>query len=156
MKISDYLSEDLIFFDIKEGRNKSNILKQITDRICRVKKFSPDKKKKIISNILERERLGSTAIGQGIALPHARVNFVKTPIISITSFKNGVDLGALDGDKVFLVFLIVSPQKSEGLHLKILANISRLLRDKFFLAKLKNAKSPEEIKKAIKSQERKV
>ncbi len=156
MRISEYLAEECIFFGIKPGRSKADTLKQIVNKVSKLRKFPPDRIKKIIKKVLNREKLGSTAIGQGVAIPHVRVDFVRKPIISVAVFEDGVDLGALDGGRVFLVFFIISPEKSEGLHLKVLANISRLLRDKFFLAKLKSIKTPKDMKRAIEFQEKKI
>ncbi len=152
MKVSDYIHQDLIFFNLP-AKKKKEILEEIVSRISHLKKFSAPKKKKILSKLFERERLGSTAIGQGIALPHARVDFIKKVILTVSFSKEGLDFESLDGEKVHMIFLLISPESMEGVHLKMLANISRLLRDRYFLERLRSCRQAKEVKSLIETQE---
>lgn len=102
---------------------------------------------------MAREKLGSTGIGQGVALPHARIENIKKPIVLIGISQKGIDFSSLDGAPVYIIFLIISPIFQEGLHLKLLAKISRLLKDKYFLERLKELRSPQEIIEFIRRQE---
>jgi nitrogen PTS system EIIA component len=79
--------------------------------------------------LLEREMLGSTGIGDGIAIPHGKLNKLERPVLSFGRSLNGVDFDALDGRKVSLFFLLLAPEGADGLHLKMLARISRILKD---------------------------
>jgi PTS system nitrogen regulatory IIA component len=104
-------------------------------------------------SLLEREKLGSTGIGQGIAIPHAKCAAIDHVVAALGVSKKGIDFDALDGEPVYLIFLLVAPPDSSGLHLKALARISRLLKDKFFRQALREAKSSDEIQKIIKEED---
>ncbi len=83
-----------------------------------------------VSKVLqERERLGSTGIGDGIAIPHGKIKRSGELVLVIGRSKQGVDYNALDGRKVHLFFLLIAPEEATGIHLKMLARISRILKD---------------------------
>ena len=83
----------------------------------------------VLKILLEREMLGSTGIGDGIAIPHGKFNKLEQPLVVFGRSETGVDFNALDGRKVFLFFLLLAPDGADGLHLKMLARISRILKD---------------------------
>jgi nitrogen PTS system EIIA component len=83
----------------------------------------------VLKILLEREALGSTGIGDGIAIPHGKLNKLQQPLLSFGRSLKGVDFNALDGRKVSLFFLLLAPEGAVGLHLKMLARISRILKD---------------------------
>jgi mannitol/fructose-specific phosphotransferase system IIA component (Ntr-type) len=89
--------------------------------------------------------MGSTAIGGYIALPHARVNSVKDVVISLAISAQGLEFDSLDQEPVNIIALLLSNQKEAGLHLKMLAFLARMLRDKYFVQQLKNAKDAQEV-----------
>ena len=152
MKLSDYISEKQIIIGI-ESKKKKDILGELLGLLIKLKKISPRSKKKILSGLLAREKLGSTALGGGVAIPHARLDLIKKPLIVIGISKKGLDFDSLDGEPVYIIFLILSPKETEGLHLKILATISKLLRDKYLLSRLKTASKSREVKELIRLQE---
>ena len=152
VRISDYIIEKQIVIGTA-SRKKKQALEELLTVLIRLKKISPRAKSKIVTALLERERLGSTAIGQNVAIPHARLDLVKRSLIVIGLFKDGVEFDSLDGEPVYIIFLILSPKELEGFHLKMLATISKLLRDKLFLDRLKRAKSSGDIKELIARQE---
>ena len=152
MLLSDHISEKQIIIG-SVSRKKKQALDELLTVLIKLKKISPRSKAKILATLLERERLGSTAIGQNIAIPHARLELVKRSLIVIGLFKDGLEFDSLDGEPVYIVFLILSPKELEGFHLKMLATISKLLRDKLFLDRLKKAKSTREVKELIQRQE---
>jgi PTS system nitrogen regulatory IIA component len=82
--------------------------------------------------LMAREVLGSTAIGQGVAIPHAKADCVDKLVAAFGLSKKGIDFDSLDGEPAYIFFLLVAPQDSAGPHLKALARISRLLKDKYF------------------------
>jgi len=155
VKLSDYISERQIIVGV-ESKKKKDTLKELLDTLIRLRKVSTGSRDAILSGLLARERLGSTAIGQGVAIPHVRSNLVKKPLIVIGLSVAGLDFDSLDGDLVHVIFLIITPKELEGLHLKLLATISKLLRDKFFLDRLKNSRKVREIKDLIKTQEARI
>ncbi|RKY45068.1 MAG: PTS sugar transporter subunit IIA [Candidatus Omnitrophota bacterium] len=153
MRLSEYIFENQIIVGLK-SKKKKEVLAELLSLLIRLKKISPRSKQKIISALLARERLGSTALGQGIAIPHTRLEIIKKPLIVVGISKQGIDFDSLDGEPVFVIFLILSPKNLEGVHLKILAGISKILRDKYFLNRLKEASKPKQVKELIKAQEK--
>jgi PTS system nitrogen regulatory IIA component len=107
----------------------------------------------MVQVLMERESLGSTGIGQGVAIPHGKTNVVKDQVAALGISRKGLDFDALDGEPVHIVFLLIAPQDAAGNHLKALAKISRLLKDKFFRQALRDAKSAEEILKIIREED---
>ena len=154
MKVSSFLSEDDILIGINES-NRNGALKKLIRLLVKNKKIKPDLEKKIFNKIIAREKLGSTAIGQGVAIPHIRLGALRKIrlVIGICVNKKGIDFESLDGEPVYLIFLLISPQSQEGLHLKILATISRFLRDKHFLEAIKSATSSRQVLKLIERKE---
>ena len=152
MKLSDYISERQIIIGIK-SKKKKDTLKELLDTLIKLKKVSSSSRDEVLLSLLARERLGSTAIGQGIAIPHARLEIIRKPLVVIGLSEKGLDFDSLDQELVNIIFLIISPRELEGIHLKLLATISKLLRDKFFLERLKKSRKIREIKDLIKAQE---
>jgi nitrogen PTS system EIIA component len=94
---------------------------------------------------MAREALGSTAIGQGIAIPHGKSEATDKLVAALAVSKKGINFDSLDGEPAYIFFLLVAPIDSAGPHLKALARVSRLLKDKFFRDSLKNTKTPKDI-----------
>jgi PTS system nitrogen regulatory IIA component len=103
----------------------------------------------MLNVLLEREKLGSTGIGDGIAIPHGKMSGLNDLMISFGRSKDGIDFNAMDGKPVHLFFLLMAPENSAGQHLKILAKLSRMLKDTNFRKKLMSAKSKDELYKII-------
>ncbi|MBI2915606.1 MAG: PTS sugar transporter subunit IIA, partial [Elusimicrobia bacterium] len=129
VSLLDYLPLSAISVDIK-SQTKKEALKELVSILA--KAHSLKNSEKILEALLEREELGSTGIGQGIAIPHGKTEYANKIIAALGISKKGIDFNALDGEPVHLFFMLVAPQNSPGTHLKILAKISRLLKDKFF------------------------
>jgi len=142
MNLSDFMHKDLILIDLLSD-TKEDIIKEL---ICSIIKTGfTDSEEPLYKAILDREALGSTAIGKGVAIPHAETTFVKEKIIVFGRSKKGIDFNAIDSKPVHLFFMIISPHREISPHLKILARIFRFLKDKTFRDALMNAKSPEDI-----------
>jgi mannitol/fructose-specific phosphotransferase system IIA component (Ntr-type) len=94
---------------------------------------------------MAREALGSTAIGQGIAIPHTKSDAATKLVSALAISKKGVNFDSLDGEPVYIFFLLIAPSDSAGPHLKALARVSRLLKDKFFRDSLKNTKTAKDV-----------
>lgn len=131
MKITDFLSTKAVLADIKSTK-KEDVIKELVDAL--IASFDIDKsyQNKLIEALMLRESLGSTAIGQGVAIPHAKCDCVNKLVAAFGLSKKGVDFDSLDGEPAYIFFLLVAPQDSAGPHLKALARISRLLKDKYF------------------------
>jgi len=146
MKVSDYLREDFCIKDLKSD-NKEDAIKEIVDSLDKSGKLLD--KDKFISDILERENLGSTGIGNGIAIPHARTNAVRGFIVGFGKSNPGIDFKSLDGNKVNLVFLMGADPSELNLYLRLLAELSKLLMNSYFRQSLLSAKNTSEIIEAI-------
>lgn len=146
MRLHNLIKEKYIMLDLKET-TKKKLLGEIANGIARSGKVKD--KKAFLAAILKREKLGSTGIGSGVAIPHAKSERVKDFILAFARKSEGIDFGALDGEKTFLFFMLASPIDDVGNHLKILADISRLVKDKFIVESLKKAKDQKEVLKII-------
>ena len=111
-------------------------------------------REKVLQAVLEREKIMSTGIGDGIAIPHGKSDAVVTLTAAFGTHKRGVDFEALDGEPAFVFFLLVSPSNVSGPHIKALARISRLLKNDDFKKSLIEATSPDEIVAAIEAEEK--
>lgn len=151
IKLPDLLKEKYIELDLKE-KEKTKLIAELVGIVV---KFSRIKDGGILFKaILEREKLGSTAIGNGVAIPHAKIKGVKKPLLVLGRSSEGVNFDSLDGEKTYLFFMLISPQEEVGLHLKILAKISHFVRDKFNVERLKKIKTKHEVFEIISSFER--
>ena len=110
---------------------------------------------KLIDALMAREALGSTAIGQGIAIPHSKCDCVDKLVAAFGLSKKGIDFDSLDGESAYIFFLLVAPQDSAGPHLKALARISRLLKDKYFRDTLRGCEDEKSVVKIIAQEDEK-
>ncbi len=152
MKITDFLDRKAIKIGLTAS-NKEGILKELVEVLSGTKDLGDGKA--IVKALLERESLGSTGIGQGIAIPHGKTEKAGELAAALGVSRKGVNFDALDGELVYIFFLLVAPKDTAGPHLKALAQISRLLRDSYFCELIKRCQSPEEIFELIKREEEK-
>lgn len=154
MKILDFLSGDAVTIDLKSV-NKSDAIKELVDLLITAGKIEKKDKANVVELLMARESLGSTAIGHNVGIPHAKVDCIKTLVGAFGLSKKGVDFDSLDGEPVYIFFLLLAPQDSAGPHLKALARISRLIKDKYFRDMLKQAKDKKSIIDIIESEDEK-
>jgi PTS system fructose-specific IIA component/PTS system nitrogen regulatory IIA component len=112
-------------------------------------RLSPEESESIVKAILKREELGSTGIGRGVAVPHTKHPSVQKLVGTVAISQEGVDFNSLDGEKVHLLFLLISPPDRPGDHLRALENISRQLRDETFCRFLKQAKTADDVRQLL-------
>lgn len=135
------------------GRNKSAVLREMAEWMAlRSGVISAES---LFQALLERERISSTAIGEGVAIPHGKLPGVERIAGVFARSSQGVDFDSLDGGLTYLFFVLVAPENSAADHLKALARISRLLKDAAFRARLMAGKTQEEIFNAIKEEDQK-
>jgi fructose-specific phosphotransferase system IIA component len=144
------LKEELINLNLK-GKNKKEIIEELAELMKKRKEITNHEL--FLRGVFEREELGSTGIGEGIALPHARSNGVSQLIIVFGRSIEGVDFDSLDGEPVNLIFLIGTPKEDIGNYLKALAHLSRILKKESFRKKLLSVSKPEEVILAFKEVE---
>jgi fructose-specific phosphotransferase system IIA component len=154
MKIIDLLSQNAISTELK-SKTKEDMLSELADLLVQSDTIKKTEKTEILKRLKERELLGSTGIGKGVAIPHAKCPKVKNMAAAFGISKTGVDFKSLDGEPTYIFFLLIAPGETPGPHLKALAKISRLLDDKFIRDRLKSASSPQEVYKTIKDEEQK-
>jgi len=154
MKIMDFLSKKAIVMDIKSSK-KEDVMKELVDALINAGEVEKRHRNKLVDALMARESLGSTAIGQGIAIPHAKADCVEKLVAAFGISKKGVDFDSLDGEPAHIFFLLVAPQDSAGPHLKALARISRLLKDKYFRDSLRNSPDDKAIVKIISQEDEK-
>ena len=150
MKVTEFLDIKGINLDL-QASEKQEILKELVDVLADVKDIGD--KKIILKALLERESLGSTGIGQGIAIPHGKTDKIKELVSVLAISKKGVNFEALDGENVYIFFLLVAPKDAAGPHLKALAQISRMLRDTYFCDLLRRCETPEQVYDLIRKEE---
>ena len=146
MKLSELIDEDYILPELK-AKDKKGVLEELVDALVR-REPSIDKKA-LVKVLLERERLGSTGIGDGVAIPHGKFQGITHPIISFGRSRKGLDFESMDGEPVFLFFLLVAPENSASIHLKALAKIAKILKNGAFRKVLMEAPSKKELYRTI-------
>ena len=145
MKIFDFLSPETILTDLK-STDKKGVLEELT---LPVAELTGIEHKELVRVLIERERLGSTGIGNGIGIPHGKLKALSSLILGFGLSRKGIDFEALDGKPTRIFFLLLTPENSTDLHLKLLARISKLLRDPGFTGKILDAADKEEVIKFI-------
>ncbi len=149
MKISEILNKDSIIADLTAD-NKTGVLQELADAVAPSTKASLTD---IASVLMEREALGSTGIGGGIAIPHGKLNTVESVCVGFGLSQKGIEYDSLDDKPVHIFFLLLTPENSTGGHLKVLAQISKLLKMEHFKDRLKSADSVNEIYEIIMEQD---
>jgi PTS system nitrogen regulatory IIA component len=150
MKIMDFLNEKAVSVDLR-SKDKRGVISELVDLLASASSIK--NKDGLIKALMARESLGSTGIGQNIGIPHAKSDSVKQLTAAFGISREGINFDSLDGEPAHIFFLLVAPEDSAGPHLKALASISRLLKDKFVRDALKNAGDRSEVIKLIKSNE---
>ena len=146
MKLSEILDENHVLPDLMAG-DKKRVIEELVEPITRT--VTSLDKGSLVRVLLERERLGSTGIGEGVAIPHGKFHGITEPIISFGRSLKGLDFESMDGQPVFLFFLLVAPENSASIHLKALARIAKILKNSSLRKSLMEVTTREEIYEAI-------
>jgi PTS system fructose-specific IIA component/PTS system nitrogen regulatory IIA component len=144
MKFVDFVSRDAIRTSI-DVDDKEQVIRSMATALLESGKIAESEHDSIVEAILKREELGSTGIGRGVAVPHTKHPSISELVGTVAVSEAGVDFDSLDGEKVHLLFLLVSPPDRPGDHLRALENISRQLRDETFCRFLKQSKTPADV-----------
>ena len=153
MKIAELLHEENVVAEIG-ARNKGDALSELAGKM--VELYPKLNRDVLMKTLLERERLGSTGIGDGVAISHGKLQEMKELALVFGRSRTGVEFDSMDGKPVHLIFLLVAPEESVGEHLKVLARISKLLKNPETRQKLLDAAGPAEICAAVASEEAKL
>ncbi len=149
MKILEMLPREAILADL-QSTDKKSILNELVTPVARHAGLDPESLLKVLQ---DRERLGSTGIGQGIGIPHGKISELKAPVLGFGLSRKGVDFESIDGKLTHIFFLLITPENATGLHLKLLARISRILKNEPFRERLMNAADPDEIYGSIEDED---
>lgn len=141
MRLGEFLDRGRILPDLA-ARDKPGALAELAAPLAQVPGVDADAALRVL---LERERLGSTAIGQGVAIPHGKLPGLDDVLLCVGRSRQGVDFGAQDLLPCRIFFLVLAPEQTAGLHLRMLAHISRLLRDSEFRRAFLEASGDEEL-----------
>lgn len=142
MKLTDFVVSDAILPDLQVS-TKEQAIRAMVGSLKNAGRIRAEDEESIVAAIMKREELGSTGIGNGVAVPHTKHPSVDKLIATVALSKEGVDFASLDGEAVFIMFLLVSPPDRPGDHLRGLENISRHLRNQNFCSFLKQSKTRE-------------
>lgn len=145
MKFADFVAVDAIKADLAAD-DKEGVIRELAGALVAAGEIAEEDLEGIVSAIMKREELGSTGIGRGVAVPHTKHASVEKLVGTVGVSGAGVEFASLDGEKVQLFFLLVSPPDRPGDHLRALENISRQLRDEMFCKFLKQAKTSGDIR----------
>jgi fructose-specific phosphotransferase system IIA component len=146
LNIQDLLDKDLIVMDLRAA-DKAGVISELTGLLARNGRVRDADA--LSQAVLARESQGSTGIGEGIAIPHAKSQAISDIVVAFGRSKNGVDFQSLDGKPAYLFFLLVTPEDRPGDHLKVLARISRIMRNAALREQLLRCALPEELQKLI-------
>jgi PTS system nitrogen regulatory IIA component len=152
MKLMDYLKEEWVIPDL-QGTDKSSVLRELSSVL--VKPCQVSSVEELLRVLLDREKLGSTGIGEGIAIPHGRLRKLKNFFISFGRSTKGVDFDSIDRNPSRLFFLVMAPDNSAVDNLKLLSRIVTLLKDDSFKKRLIEAPSRRELFEVISEEDEK-
>jgi fructose-specific phosphotransferase system IIA component len=148
MKFADFVASAAIKANL-EADTKEGVIRETVKALTDAGNLLAEESESIVKAILKREELGSTGIGRGVAVPHTKHPSVQKLVGTVAVSSAGVDFNSLDGEKVQLFFLLISPPDRPGDHLRALENISRQLRNDTFCRFLKQARSADEIRQLL-------
>lgn len=149
MKILEVMSKEAILDDLK-SQNKKGILEELVVPLASSTGLNSEA---LVRVLMERERLGSTGIGGGIGIPHGKIKDLESLVLGFGLSRNGINFESIDGEPTHIFFVLITPEDSTGLHLKLLARISRILKNDHFKERLLNAADRDELFEIIKQED---
>jgi PTS system nitrogen regulatory IIA component len=145
MRILDFLHKETVIPDL-QARDKKGVLEELTLPVAQITKADH---KELVRVLIEREHLGSTGIGGGIGIPHGKLKTLSELVLGVGLSRKGVNFDAIDKKPTHIFFLLLTPDDSAGIHLQLLAQISKLLKDEEFKNRLLEAKDREDLIRVI-------
>jgi len=149
MKILEVMSKEAILDDLK-SQNKKGILEELVVPLASSTGLNSED---LVRVLMEREQLGSTGIGGGIGIPHGKIKDLESLVLGFGLSRNGINFESIDGEPTHIFFVLITPEDSTGLHLKLLARISRILKNDHFKERLLNAADRDELFEIIKQED---
>jgi fructose-specific phosphotransferase system IIA component len=152
MKMMDFLDEGAVSSELK-AETKESVIRELVGLLVKAGSIKEKDVTKLVQILLDREALGSTGIGQGVAIPHGKTNCVGRLVGAVGISRAGLNFDSLDGELAHIFFLLVAPEDSAGPHLKALARISRILKEKHFRDSLRAAKDDKLLLKILREED---
>ena len=149
MKILDVLETEAVLVGLN-ATDKKGVLDELVRPIASPAGLDPEE---LVRILMERERLGSTGIGGGIGIPHGKIKTLDSLVLGFGLSRKGVDFESMDGRPTHIFFLLITPENSTGLHLKLLARISRILKNDPFKEKLIKAEDRDDVIRIIQEED---
>lgn len=150
MNLADVIRKDSVIVGLK-ARDKKGVIDEMVRPLAQANGVRYEDLTRVL---MERERLGSTGIGGGVGIPHGKLRGLENLILGIAISREGVNFDAIDGRPTHLFFVLVTPENAIDLHLKLLARISRMLREEKIRSSLLAAATPEEVLDIIRREDR--
>ncbi len=144
MKLTDFVVQKAIIPELKAS-TKEDVIREMVASLKKVGSIKAEDEEAVVAAILKREELGSTGIGNGVAVPHTKHPSAEELVATVAVSRDGVDFSSLDGEDVFILFLLISPPDRPGDHLRGLENISRHLRGQDFCNFLKQSTTAKDV-----------
>ncbi len=151
MKILNFLQKEAIITNLS-ARNKKETLEELAAPVAKILKIDNEI---LVRALMEREQLGSTGYDNGVGLPHAKLKNIDDTVLSFGVSKKGIDFDSLDGGLTNIFFLLLTSENSAGIHLRLLAKISKILKNENFRKKVMKAETGAEILSIIKKADEK-
>lgn len=149
MKILDVLRKEAVVIDLK-AREKKAVIEELVAPLAEISGVASGD---LVKVLMERERLGSTGIGGGIGIPHGKLKGLESLIVGFGLSRKGVDFESMDGRPTHIFFLLVTPENSIDVHLKLLSQISRILKNDLLKQRLRNAQTSDDILDIIREED---
>jgi mannitol/fructose-specific phosphotransferase system IIA component (Ntr-type) len=153
MALADYLSEDVVCMDLL-SQKRTEVIRALLEMLVAGKRMPAKLVDRALGAILDREKLGSTAIGRGVAVPHARMEELDKVLVAFGFSARGVEFNALDTKPVHEVFLVIAPKAGADEYLDLMERITRLVQNDDFRRFVSRAKGAKEVMELIKEMER--
>lgn len=153
MKICSYLKSKQVLLDLK-AENKTSLLQELAS-FLQERGIIKDERR-VYEELLKREGLGSTALSEGIAVPHALLPSLKSPVVALALSRKGVDFGDKEGKPTHVFLILLGSKESPGKQLKILAHVCRLIKETNFVSRIKKIKAEQEACYILEEEERKI
>ena len=151
MKISDILSTDVIAVNM-ETADKEDAIRKVIDLASKSGKILD--KEKVSKTIFEREKLVSTGVGKGFAIPHGKTDSIEDVVAAFAITKEAIDFDSIDGEPVRFIFLLIGKENLLNTHIKLLSRISRLMNKDEFRERLLDAKTSDDVLAIFKEEEK--
>lgn len=148
MQLTEILSEETIYTAL-EAAGRDDALRALLSRLVEARKLREEQIEPVLQAVLKREAVGSTAIGRGVALPHARASGLDRSVMALGLSEEGVEFNALDGEAVHAIFLVIGPEEGGDEYVVVLEKISGLIQNQDFRSFLSRARTSREVLELI-------